>query len=121
MNSGIARSIREKYPKVYDFYMETDCTLGLCRSIGLGGDSCRIVCNLYAQDNYGYDGKRYLNYAALSESLRLMAKNLTGSEVAVGFPYNMGSDRAGGDFSIVYEMIEFFFKDFQVKIYRLNK
>jgi hypothetical protein len=31
----------------------------------------------------------------------------------------MGSDRAGGDWEIVLEMIEFYFKDHTVKIYKL--
>jgi hypothetical protein len=37
----------------------------------------------------------------------------------VGFPHKMGSDRAGGDWDIVLEMIKYYFKDHQVKVYRL--
>jgi len=118
MNSGIAKSIRKRYPQVYDFYMETDCQLGLCKSIGWG---CRAVCNLYAQDNYGYDGKRYLSYPALAESLSRMSKHVVDGDSSIGFPYKMGSDsdRAGGDWDIVLEMVEFYFKDHNVRIYKL--
>lgn len=117
MNSGIAKSIRERYPVVYDFYMETNCKLGLCRSISWGHG---IVCNLYAQEYFGYDGRRYLNYGALAENLSHMSKHVVSSGSLIGFPYKMGSDRAGGDWNIVLEMIEFYFKDHEVKIYKLE-
>jgi len=117
MNSGIAKSIREHYPTVYDFYMETNCQLGVCRSISWGRG---IVCNLYAQEYFGYDGKRYLNYGALAESLSYMSKYVVNHNSLIGFPYKMGSDRAGGDWDIVLEMIEFYFKDHNVKIYKLG-
>ena len=38
----------------------------------------------------------------------------------IGFPFKMGSDRAKGDWDIVLEMIEFYFKDHNVKIYKLE-
>jgi O-acetyl-ADP-ribose deacetylase (regulator of RNase III) len=118
MNSGIAKSIRGRYPQVYDFYMETDCQLGLCRSIGWGR---KTVCNLYAQDKYGYDGKRYLSYPALAESLSCMSKHVVDSTSLIGFPFKMGADRAGGDWNTVLEMIDFHFKDHKVKIYQLEE
>lgn len=119
MASGIAKSIRESYPKVYRQYMDTRCVLGNCGIVMINDSlSTPVVCNLYAQQYYGYDGKRYLNYAALSECLRLMSENLS-SRCIVGFPYKMGSDRAGGDWDIVLEMIEFYFKDHNVRIYKL--
>lgn len=37
----------------------------------------------------------------------------------VGFPFKMGSDRAGGDWNIVLEMIDFHFQDNEVIIYKL--
>jgi len=121
MNSGIAKSVRERYPQVYEEYMDNPCELGNCGFVDLENSmtTCYTVCNLYAQYNYGYDGKRYLNYAALADALREMAdgcpKNI------IGFPYNMGCDRAGGDFTIVKEMVEYYFKDFNVKFYKLTK
>jgi len=120
MNSGIAKSIRERYPKVYTQYMSTRSVLGNCGIVALSDSlSSTVACNLYAQEYYGYDGKRYLNYAALSESLRLMSESLSTRRV-IGFPYKMGSDRAKGDWDIVLEMVEFYFKDHNVKIYKLE-
>lgn len=123
MASGIAKSIREHYPVVYEEYMDNPCVLGNCGFVDIEPlvnplYPEKTVCNLYAQCYYGYDGKRYLNYAALSEALREMADGIP-SKLIVGFPYKMGSDRAGGDFEIVLEMIEFYFKDHNVRIYKL--
>jgi hypothetical protein len=60
-----------------------------------------------------------LNYAALATALKIMA-NDCGMYDVIGFPYKIGSDRAGGDWEIVLEMIEFYFKDHTVKIYQLE-
>jgi hypothetical protein len=59
-------------------------------------------------------------YGAMGHALQYMSERVAEGE-AIGFPYNMGCDRAGGDWGIVLEMIEFYFKDHQVKIYRLGK
>lgn len=121
MGSGIARSIRDRYPKVYEAYLESFKeaaeegidNLGMLGHVEVVGG----VANLYAQFNYGRD-KRHLNYGALGKCLQSLSK-FAGGHLTYGFPYKMGSDRAGGDFSIVLEMIEFYFKDHNVRIYKL--
>lgn len=127
MGSGIARSIRERYPQVYEEYRErcvmetiSSNNLGTQQWVSVGGNfySTRGVVNLFAQDFYGTN-KRHLNYGALSKSLSEMSKFYWLSNV--GFPYKMGSDRAGGDWYIVLEMIEFFFQNHNVKIYKLEE
>jgi O-acetyl-ADP-ribose deacetylase (regulator of RNase III) len=127
MGSGIALSIKEKYPEVYRAYMESfdDCSkenlLGHVEIINssFGTDNpIRFVCNMYAQFDYGRN-KRHLNYGAISNCLERLS-DWTPEHFVVGFPFKMGCDRAGGDFSIVLEMIEFYFKNHQVKIYKLG-
>lgn len=122
MNSGIAKSIRERYPDVYNHYISSDIYLGKMAIIELPpyNEQGKFVANLYAQQFYGYDGKRYLNYGAISHSLSRL-RGVCSSDDKIGFPYKMGCDRAGGDWSIVLEMIEFYFKDHEVKIYKLDK
>lgn len=125
MNSGIAKSIRERYEIAYNRYKSFYDTYGskiLGHSIGVGiglESDNKVICNLVAQEFYGYDGKRYLNYGALASSLTGMKLDRKTTDV-IGFPYLMGWDRAGEDFSIVYEMVEFYFKDRNVKFYRLD-
>ncbi len=123
MGSGIARSIRERYPLVYENYVEfyyhfrdrVDI-LGCGQPVYLSGEKC--VWNLFAQLNYG-SNTRDLNYGAMGKALMEMVDELD-IDSKIGFPFKMGSDRAKGDWNIVLEMIEFYFKDHDVTIYKLE-
>lgn len=124
MGSGIAKSIRERYPLVYEeyskLYMEYKSNpldiLGVCQGVWLNDN--KGIFNLHSQLNFGY-GKRQLNYGAFAAALGLMLDGLVVGDI-VGFPYKIGCDRAGGDWEIVSEMIEYYFRDNEVKIYQLK-
>jgi hypothetical protein len=79
----------------------------------------RWVFNLFAQFDYGIT-KRQLNYGAIGMCLDSMSRYVTEGEDTIGFPYKIGCDRAGGDWNIVLEMIKFYFKNYDVKIYNLG-
>ena len=66
--------------------------------------------NLFAQENYGYDGKCYTNYDALRECLNDV-KYVCSEDTIVAIPYLMGCHRGGGDWNVVYKMIEEVFDD----------
>ena len=126
MGSGIAKSIKKKYPEVFEYYIDTlsdhelfyTDPLGEVDFVSIDEHSLTpIVLNIYAQRRYGVD-KRHLNYGALALAFVDIVAN-TSKDNKIGFPYKMGSDRAGGDWEIVLEMIEFYFKDHTVKIYKL--
>ena len=61
MGSGIAKTVREKFPNVYEAYMmlshadgvTPDDLLGTVQFVKCG---TQIIANLFAQRNYGYDG-----------------------------------------------------------------
>ena len=127
MGSGIAKQIREKYPIVYEQYMQFynwDLEKGVLPKT-LGGQACfikvndnREVVNLYGQVDYGYDGKRYTNYALLSLALNEMfylLKENGNTEVAI--PYKMGCDRGGADWNIVEKLLEDFSNLYGVDVY----
>lgn len=127
MGSGIAKTIKKRYPEVYEWYK---CTvddhdlfgtdpLGCVDVAPTGDGTNRAVLNIYAQRHYGLD-KRHLNYAALAEGLRYISA-LNPEHKVIGFPYKLGSDRAGGDWQIVLEMIEYYLENHTVKIYQLEK
>ena len=120
MNSGVAKVIREKWPIVYDFYQE------VCRqNINEGNDRIALlgkiasintdhympktyptptVINMFAQNVYGYDGKRYTSYDAFWSCLGYIRETVPkGSKVA--FPYRIGSDRGGANWDVIYTMI----------------
>lgn len=114
MNSGIAKQIRDEFPEVYKAYMEEyegKWRVGESQWVSLN-EFDGVVCNIIGQEYYGYDRKRYVNYGAVALSLDHTCKTLLRSgrlnaDEQVGFPYKFGCDRAGGDWDIMSEIIEF--------------
>ena len=117
-NSGVAKCIREKYHKVFDQYHK-DCIFGkLLGEIGIVQiNEDHYICNLFGQDNFGYDGKRYTSYDAVHDGL-LKLKNymVENGLTSVSFPYKMSSVRGGANWEIIYCMICQIFKDTYINI-----
>lgn len=114
MNSGVAKAIREKWPIVYTTYWNTFLSesnlLGKILLVDINDykpytrSKQPVIINMFAQEGYGYDGKRYTSYDAfwscLGHILEVVPK---GSKIA--FPYKIGCDRGGANWDIVYVMI----------------
>jgi O-acetyl-ADP-ribose deacetylase (regulator of RNase III) len=68
MNSGVAKSLREKFPLIYtDYKSQRDLWLGqTIRSFTDG----KVIFNLITQESYGYDGRVYANLSAIDQSIR---------------------------------------------------
>ena len=121
MGSGIAKQVRDKYPKVYEEYLklcseyrnDTKALLGRTQYVSTWGDgkgNFGGIVNLFAQDKFGYDGKCYTNYFSLRICLEEVRRHVyNGKSVAI--PYLMGCHRGGGDWNVVYKMIEEVFAD----------
>lgn len=115
MGSGVAKQVREKYPWVYAHYKQLcrnfqhrkEDLLGMAQGIYINEDA--KIFNLYAQLNYGYDGECYTNYDALKDALEYISTYYHNKTIAI--PYLMGCHRGGGDWNIVYKMIEEIFGD----------
>ena len=63
MGSGVAKAIRDKWPEVYDAYLQY---VSMCVGTPLGSvcfapieNGDQEVANMFAQFTYGYDGLRY--------------------------------------------------------------
>lgn len=109
MNSGIAKQIREQYPQAYAADLTTEkgdkSKLGSysqCMADRPDGTSFLII-NAYTQHRYGYDGERYLNYGAIVEAFTQISINHRMDRI--GYPA-IGCGLAGGDWSIVSELID---------------
>ena len=118
MGSGVAKQVRENYPWVFDVYK------GFCKSLDgmcLGHaqfveiEDGRSVVNLFAQYDFGYDGRCYTDYEALRKCLSSVNRIAAGRTVAI--PYLMGCHRGGGDWSVVSKMIEETLVDCEVTLY----
>ncbi len=123
MGSGIAKQIKEKYPKVFGCY-EFHCNVVEVRKELLGQcDLCEnepfYIANLFGQYDYGTH-KRMTNYEAIYNALENLHKDMINLNLtSVSFPYKMSCGLAGGDWHVVYAMIESIFKDMDVTIYKL--
>lgn len=126
MGAGIAAQIKKKYPNVFTQYSRV-CNQELERSLLLGKahkvvDNYQYpdvaVYNLFGQSDVGLS-KRQVDYGAISLALFNMSQQIHEMDTVIGFPYGMCCGLAGGDWEIVLEMIEFYFKDHTVKIYKL--
>ena len=126
MASGIAKTIREKYPEVYQEYMrlcdsvDHEALLGQIQSVALHAeDKDLIVINMFAQYNYGYDGRRYTSYDAFYNCLHHI-RTCVDKELTIGFPKNIGCCRGGANWNVIRTMIEDILFDREVYIYELE-
>jgi len=115
---GLAKQIRDKYPKWFEEYckdcMEDKFILGDCswylaehqtqvidHQIGFKN---KIICNMFAQNNYGTD-KRHTNYYAFAQCLSIIKDSLS-EDIQIYFPYKIGCGLGGGNWEVISEMIE---------------
>lgn len=113
MRSGVAKAIRERYPKAYDDYMSSRLVLG---KVILSQNEPHNILHIVGQDAYGYDGRVYVDYPALRRGIATINKNI---HEPVAFPM-IGCGLAGGDWKIVSAIIEEESTKFQPIVYVLN-
>ena len=135
MNSGVAKAIREKWPEVYIKYMESNeiiwdkahehgrmiwnHMLGQIQVVFIADKKTMAVVNMFAQENYGYDGKQYTDYNALRDAFETVKVFAKKNDI-IAIPYLMGCYRGGGDWNVVYQMIEDIFNRNDVLICEYN-
>lgn len=112
MGSGIAKEIKERIPDAFSVYSATHDSGEL--KLGSISTSSGVV-NMAAQINYGR-GHRQLNYGALASCLHQVSERISWTKeymdaTKVFVPYLIGCDRAGGDWEVVSEMLDFYFED----------
>lgn len=123
MGSGIAKQIRERWPKVYvkyKFLCDTFDPETLLGSIDIDNTDNHNIVNIFGQLTYGYDGKQYTSYEAFSKALKQL-KSWIPYGVSIGFPKNIGCGLGGGDWKVISAMIDDILgEDFDVYIYEYN-
>ena len=123
MNSGVAKAIREKWPIVYEKYFDY-CIITIAKIEPLLGtvlpvrvNDTQTVLNLFAQENFGYDGRRYTSYDAIDTCLEKVAKKCNEKGIkSIALPYHMSCDRGGANWNIIMEMIKQHFNDLDITI-----
>jgi len=100
MGTGIAKAIRDKWPKVYHEYCEFPPRLGNVQFVNISDGLW--VANCFGQDHYGRD-RRYTNYEAIASCMTKLGE-IKSNQVYI--PYLMGCSNAGGSWDIVSSIIE---------------
>ncbi len=124
MNSGVAKAIREKWPIVFEKYQKAESQLGFVDLI-LIDNHYHYVANMYAQDNYGYDGKQYTYYDAFQQCCKdivdmcIDLSQITDRKCSVAMPYKIASDRGGANWDKIMDILLEEFTDIDLTLYKL--
>lgn len=131
MGSGLAKQIRNKYPRVYQKYKDflNDKSLKIIpmgnniRGLKVVEETSEdylgkvlivdikdnlYIANLFAQHKYGRD-KQYTEYDKFEESLENLKFSITDTDLEnlpIYFPYKIGCGLGGGDWNIIFKLIE---------------
>lgn len=140
MGSGVAKQIRDRYPIVYQSYLNS---VSLCRekfksTFRLLGtidfikcETCAVV-NMYSQYNYLPRSVVHTDYPSFRQCLKEIKKVITDhcqltrqdtSSIKIGFPYKIGCGLAGGDWNVVSKILESEFSgnSWNVEIWEYSK
>lgn len=122
MNSGVAAKIRLHYPQAYIEYRRAyESALNKhLSSLPLGSiikvsSNDKVILNAVTQKYYGRDGSRYVSYDAIAEVFAQIER-LKIKEIAMP---KIGAGLGGGDWSVIYSIIESELKTTRVKVYIL--
>jgi len=116
MGSGIAREVKYKYPSAFEADRKFEVPVGSKDrlgkfSYGWGDENQRVIFNLYGQHRYGRDQK-YTEEDKLEEAVRGAFEKLNEVRehptfrIKIGLPMNMGCGLAGGDWTVVSELLQ---------------
>lgn len=114
MGSGVAAALRAKYPIIWEKYHDrcrtvrgetgrTSALLGYAQLVPV--DDGLWVCNLFAQDMYGRDGRRYTSYDAFDTGLQHLQQQLRPDHGEVHHPL-IGAGLGGGKWEVLKSIIE---------------
>ena len=137
MGSGIAKQIKERWPVVYEQYIAgfkaieeesinwedqldvSEVLLGRLQQVKVNDK--QTVINMFAQQYYGYDGKRYTSYDAFWACLGGI-RNSVPKGSKIGFPAKIGCGLGGANWEVIFRMIEQVLgEDYEVYIYMLEE
>ena len=140
MGSGVAKQIRQRNPQMFLNYARhcaaakrtgwSPLGTNLILHTDADADSYvpgtmvytgQYICNMFAQNMYGYDGRRYTNIDALRSCFTKLAQYAREDGLTVAMPYKVGCVRGGANWEVVYKMIEEIFRDVNVELWRLAK
>lgn len=109
MGAGVAKALYTRWPAVRSNYLDfcrvvpKSSRLGRVNFVPISDEI--VVANMFAQQGYGRDGRLYLRYDQLEETLEQVAGFSLSSHMPLYIPSNMGCGLARGDWGRVSEII----------------
>ncbi|KTF59863.1 MULTISPECIES: macro domain-containing protein [Bacillus amyloliquefaciens group] len=130
MGAGLAKQIRNKYPKCYVEYKEYVGKWGYDATVLLGGvyyyrdKSGKVIANLFGQNGFERENQQ-TDYTSLRRAFHNVKGNVTGIDdqyggKSVAIPYGIGCGLAGGNWDVVQEIIDEVFVDYGVSVYKFK-
>jgi O-acetyl-ADP-ribose deacetylase (regulator of RNase III) len=110
MGSGVALAIKRKYPDCYDMYKRKYYNNGLYLgeviwyTHSYSSANRLYIANAVTQENYGREGKRYVNYKAVVDCFTEIIGYARTTGCDIHFPA-VGAGLGGGDWSIIEQLI----------------
>lgn len=124
MKSGVAKALFTKYPEVkiqyHDFCKlvpSPAAKLGL--AVPVEGNFNKRIYNCFTQLDYGYDGKKYVDYFAVATAFNNIRKDQLDSPVAIP---KIGCGLAGGNWTFMEQLInDTVGDDLEIWVYELEQ
>jgi O-acetyl-ADP-ribose deacetylase (regulator of RNase III) len=106
MGSGVAKALYTKWPEVkveyHGFCGTTPPQMLLGQTHRVVTVDWKVIWNCFTQLEYGYDGKKYVNYAAVSKVMTHLSNTIIGSQLAIP---KIGCGLAGGNWTFMEQLI----------------
>jgi len=117
MGAGVAKLIRDKYPKAYKDYKDSYDSYGLTLGsvIPSKQPDGKIILNAITQETLGYGGI-HVSYWAIANVMHQLNRWSDEQMKEVAMP-QIGAGLAGGDWNVIEAIIENEAKNFQPVVY----
>lgn len=120
MGSGVARIVRDKYPKAYNAYIERyeydDLWLGEIQAVLQ--DDGKYIVNCMTQNGFMPRDICHADYEAIEKCMWRLKKFAMEKSLSVAIP-KIGAGLAGGDWAIIEKILEEVFSDYDITVYYL--
>lgn len=102
MGAGIAKQIKERFPKAYQADLDTPKGGGKLGTVSAASLPDFTIVNAYTQDFYGPTGQQ-ADYDAIRSSMHYIKTWFYGKRI--GYP-RIGAGLGGGDWSVISKIID---------------
>lgn len=119
MGRGVAKTFKEKYPDVFEHYLYLCHNYTATSLLGNCLFHDNTVC-MFAQDDWRGHGCN-TNYTAFRNCCKAIIHHLqqTNSATIVNMPYGIGAGLGGGDWLIIYSILEEEFEGHDLILWKL--